>query len=371
MKKILSILLITTVISCTSKSAKDLLKTQNKINLKWNKSYTDDTIEKATLGLSWCYSNLGAKILNSVVLTNSNKIISVDINELGLNQNAIEKLELLHIKIKVTEEYLQNNSIDLGRYISLLIGASEHYYAITNVPKKLDDILSNYQLKQTKGYIDNSLVSFQHRIIEYSEQNNLNQLFVSSEIDPQNGEILEYETIDIMDNGQLRFGVFDSSGIRKNSGKPIDTRAGKPAKCMWCHESKIARLFTIQNDFSGFLPYLQFKDTLSNYFTQLNENRLTLVDGVNFNNSQEHTLMELVYISFMEPSAERLSLEWDLPITEIQNRLSNLQTHIYPEFPFLGNLYHRNEVESFAPFQSLEVSSSIRESSEIEVNHIN
>jgi hypothetical protein len=359
------------MLSCTSASLEDISENDNVINLKWNKSYTDDNIEKATLGLSWCYSNLGAKILNTVVLSNSNKIISVDVNELGFNQNAIENLEILHTEIKNAEEYRQKSYIDLGRYVSLLIGASEHYYAITNVPYDLEEILSNYQLNIDKGYINNSGVSFKHRIIEYSDQTDLKQLFMSTEVDPTSGEILEYETIEIMGNGQLKFGLFDVDGTRKNTGNPEHTRGGKPAKCMWCHESNINRLFSVQNDFSGYLTYPQMNATLTDFNNSLSEKQLLLTDGVNFNNTQQHSEMELIYISFMEPSAERLSLEWDLSITEVQNRLSNLQTHIYLEFPFLGNLYHRNEVESFAPFQSLEVSSSIREASEIEVNHIN
>jgi hypothetical protein len=73
----------------------------------------------------------------------------------------------------------------------------------------------------------------------------------------------------------------------------------------------------------------------------------------------------------MEPSAERLSLEWKMPLKQVQDLLANLPTHIYAEFPFLGNLYYRKDIESLAPFQGLAISSSVREQSEIEVNHLN
>lgn len=359
------------LISCTSVSSDNLIETDNTINLKWNKSYEDDSVENAVLGLSWCYSHVGAQILNSIVLPNSNNIITADITQLGFNENAIEHLEILHQKIKNSPEYEQNNTVDLGRYVSLLIGASEHYFAITNVPYDLNDILSNYQLNTDKGYIDNSSVSLKHRIIEYSNQNDLSQLFLSTEIDPLNDEVLEYETIEIMDNGQLKFGLFDADGIRKNIGSPEHTIAGKPAKCMWCHESNINRLFTLQNDFSGYLTYEQMNDTLTNFNNQLKNKQSFIASGVNFTNTQEHVQMELLYISFMEPSAERLSSEWDLSTYEVETRLSSLSTHTHPEFSFLGDLYDRNEVEQFAPFESLQVSSSVREKSPIEVNHLN
>ena len=73
----------------------------------------------------------------------------------------------------------------------------------------------------------------------------------------------------------------------------------------------------------------------------------------------------------MEPSAERLSIEWNMTVSNVQSLLSNLSTHIYPEFPFLGSLYDRTEIESFVPFQGLSVSTSVRETSQTEVNHIN
>ncbi len=373
-KKLLNIIIFVyslLLISCTSVSSNDLIEIDNNINLKWNKSYEDDVVDNAVLGLSWCYSHLGAQILNSIVLSNSNEIITVDITQLGFKQNAIEQIEILHQKIKETQEYTLNNTIDLGRYISLLIGASEHYFAITDIPYDLNDILSNYDLKADKGYINDSGVSLQHRIIEYSDQNDLTQLFISTEVNPQDGEILEYETIEIMDNGQLKFGLFDADGNRKNVGNPEHTIAGKPAKCMWCHESNINRLFTPQNDFLGYLTYLQTNDTLINFNNQLKEKQSLLTSGVAFNNTQDHVLMELLYISFMEPSAERLSFEWSLSVNEIETRLSSLNTHIHPEFSFLGELYNRNEVEQFAPFESLQVSSSVREQSDIEVNYIN
>ncbi len=369
-KKVYYIAMFLLVLSCTSTNLEELSENESSINLKWNKSYEDDTIEKARIGLSWCYSNIGARVLNSVVLPDSENQFIIEIDNLGFNENALEKIKILHNKLKDTEEYKLNNSIDLGRYISLLIGASEHYYTITNVPENLDDILSNYELKPSKGYVNNSTVSLKHRVLEYSNQEGLNQLFVSTEIDPQNNEIVEFETIEIMDNGQLKFGIFDSNGIRLNVANNEHTNAGKPAKCMWCHESNINQLFTPQNNFSGFLTSQQLNDTLINFNNKLKQQQLLLTDGVNFSNTQDHVMMELAYISFMEPSAFRLSNEWNMSEIEVQNSLSTLSTHVHSEFPFLGNLYNRNEVENFAPFSSLSVSSSIREESLIEVNHL-
>ena len=93
--------------------------------------------------------------------------------------------------------------------------------------------------------------------------------------------------------------------------------------------------------------------------------------GVDFSQTQQHTFTELLYISFMEPSAERLSREWNLTLTEVQNRLTGLPTHTYDEFPFLGTLYHRKDIELLAPYPGLSVSDHVREQSQTEVNHLN
>jgi len=314
---------------------------------------------------------MGAKVINSAVLPFENTIFKIDINAIALDKNATNKIKTLHQNIKNTAEYELKNSIDLGRYISLLIGASEHYYSITNVPENLDDILSNYTLQPSKGYVNNSSVSFKHRVIEYSNQNKTKQLFLSTETDPHNNQIVEYETIEIMENGQLRFGIFNPNKKRINAANEQHTTAGKPSKCMWCHESNINQLFTPQKDFTGYLRGEQLNDTLIKFNNSLKEQQNLLTKGVTFSNRQEHSQLELAYISFMEPSALRLSNEWNMSENEVKNRLKSLTTHVHDEFPSLGNLYDRNEVEFFAPFKSLTVSSSVREKSKIEVNHIN
>lgn len=372
MKKILLFLLISVFyISCLNEVDEIIAEDDTIINLAWYKSYEDDSHEKATIGLHWCMSMIGAKVLNSAVLPFENGVFRVDVNTIGLDENAVNKIKILHQKIKKSQEYEQKNNFDLGRYVSLLIGASEQYYTITNIPENLDDILFNYTLQPSKGYVNNSSVSFKHRVIEYSNQNKTKQLFLSTETDPHNNQIVEYETIEIMENGQLRFGIFNPNKKRINAANEQHTTAGKPSKCMWCHESNINQLFTPQKDFTGYLRVEQLNDTLIKFNTNLKAQQNLKTEGVTFKNRQEHVQLELAYISFMEPSALRLSNEWNMSESEVKNRLKSLTTHVHDEFPFLGNLYDRNEVESFAPFKSLTVSSSVREKSEIEVNHIN
>lgn len=370
---LISILIL--MVSCTNTSTSDLLQKTDPdatLELKWNKAYPEDNIEKSTIGLSWALSYVGAMLPSSPSgIVSNGEIITLNLNALGFEERALAKLKRLHQKIKLSNEYQTTNTIDLGRYVALLMGAPEHYYEIVGVPKRLDDLLSNYTLLPQKGYVNNSGVSLEHRVIQFSEQNNLQQVFLSTETDPITGEIYEYETVEIIPNGQIRFGIFDVDGNRKNNADPAHSNAGKPAKCMWCHESTIQRLYTVQDDFMGYLTSYELQNQLVNFNQLLQNKKYALPNGVNFRQTQQHTEAELLYISFMEPSAERLSLEWKMPVSQVQNLLSDLPTHVYPEFPFLGNLYDRNAIENRAPFNGLPVSTNVREASEIEVNHLN
>jgi len=375
MMRITLLLLLTLMLSSCNSSSSDLPQSVSPyitIQLKWNKAYPDDTIDKSALGLSWALSYVGAILPNAPYgIDFSSTTISLNLDQIGLNPTALQKMKMLHQKLMASEEYRTNHAVDLGRYVTLLLGASEHYYTIVGVPNSLDDLLSHYTLKPEKGYLTNSSISFEHRILQFSEQNTFDQVFVASEVDSVSNEVFEYETLEILPNGQLRFGIFDANGHRKNNADTSHSNAGKPAKCLWCHESSIQKTYDPQEHVFGYLPALQLQNQLIAYNESLVNTRLNLQNGVAFSETQQHTLTELLYISFMEPSAARLSSEWNLTIAQVETLLSGLPTHVYEEFPFLGTLYDRNSIEALGPFKGLPVSSSVREQSAVEVNHLN
>ncbi len=341
------------------------------ITLKWNQAHQEDTIDRAVLGLQWALSFLGATTLDDRrAIRHTPDHIFLDTALLGFDDTALDALRTLHRRMKESAEYQANSTLDLGRYVTLLLGSSEHYYRIVGIPEQIEHMLSAYTLEPDIGFLNNSSVSKVHRIIRYSKQQGFNQLFIAQEVDPTTREVREQETIELMPNGHVRFGIFDPAGHRIPAASPTHSDAGKPANCMWCHESSILPLFTDQVDVEGFLPAQKFQNILTGYQAQHALARLSLSRGVDFREDQQHTLTELLYISFMEPSAERLSLEWGLPLENVRARLAHLSTHRHHEFRFLGDLYHREDVEALAPFQGLPVSSSVREKSTREVNYL-
>ncbi len=365
MKKIILYLLLTFLwMSCVKKDYK--------IQLKWNKAYPEDTFEKNITGLKWCLSYLGSPIASDKLqkgIVYLDTIIQLDVKQLGFTKNAANYLSTLHSKLKQSEEYKKNNAIDIGRYIALTLGSSNHYYKIVDIPETIQQFDSTYNFYPIKGYISNSSVSKVHRIISYSKkEENYKRRFLSAEIDSVTKKILEYESLEIMPNGQLKFGVYNPEGNLIDAAEDHVTNAGKPAKCIWCHEVSILPIFTEQINFKEYLPYLQLDDSLVTYNKNLQKYQNDLWKDIQFKNKKNHQLMELVYIAFMEPSAERLSKEWNLPLTTVKEKLKHLKTHQHHEFPFLGVLYHRKEIDRIAPFISIEVPESIREKSSNEIN---
>lgn len=341
------------------------------LTLKWNKAYPDDTIDQSAVGLQWSLSFVGALLPNSPTgIEVGTQTITINLGELGFDPQALQHMIALHRKIKASQEYQRTNTVDLGRYVTLLLGASQHYYAITGMPQKLDTALSGYVLEPEIGYVNNSVVSLAHRNIRFSKPDGLKQFFVATEIDSLTRQVLEYETWELMANGQPRFGIYDADRNLKDNADREYTTAGKPAKCMWCHESGIQQMFSPQRDFPGYLMAAELQEKLIGFNQLLQRNRVGSPGRIDFSKRQQHTLSELLYISFMEPSAQRLSLEWQMPLAQVQQLLSGLPTHVYDEFPFLGQLYDRNAVEQLAPIKGLAVSSSVRESSASEVNHL-
>ena len=341
------------------------------IKLRYIKSHEDDSIDNAVQGFKWALSYIGAKHFNDEGIKVSGDLIVFNYHYQGFSTSAIQKMNVLKSKIVSTEDYKKFESIDLGRFITLLMGASEHYYAFVDQPKKMSDLIKKYVFAEKKGFINESSVSPKNRILSFSNQLKFNQLFITEEVDKNTGEILEYETFDLMDNGQLRFGIYNVDGDLINSASPMVSNAGKPAKCIWCHESKIQPIFSNQNDYDNYLTYIELQDTINYFKDMLESNQKQLSTGVEFSAMNQHAETELVYISFMEPSLQRLVTEWQLTENEALSIVEGLPTHVHPEFPFLGDLYERESIDKLAPYKNLAVPSSIRETSLNEVNYLN
>ncbi|MBK8599163.1 MAG: hypothetical protein IPN80_00160 [Flavobacterium sp.] len=89
-------------LSCENNSTSDLIdipSPETTLNLKWNKAYPDDNIDKSLIGLKWALSYVGAKLpvaLNGIYT--SGNTITIEVDRLGFAPNAVVLLSKLHTK---------------------------------------------------------------------------------------------------------------------------------------------------------------------------------------------------------------------------------------------------------------------------------
>lgn len=344
------------------------------IRLRWNKSHAGETQSDVETALKWALSYLGAELpAGSFARTlqwEGERVMLVNLAEAGFTDEAERLLvKLVHL-LKGSQEYGVHNSIDLGRFISLTIGSSHHYYQITEAATQYSLYRSNFIFDIKRFALTSSTISKEQRMIEAGVSNALSlPAFIAHEGTGSlaNGtfNVKEQEVIDIMRNGQLRVAIYKADGgTLDEAADTTVSLGGKPAKCLWCHELNFNPSFsTNTTNVSGYYTFQQFQQTVANSMSILNQYREQLNGDIDFAQLQEHAKMEITYISFMEPSAARLALEWNTTIEQVQTIMTGLPTHIYPEFPFLGQLYYRADADNRAAYSTIKVPDSIREKS--------
>ena len=355
------------------------MKEAVKLNIRWVASHPNENKDDAVAAFKWALSFLGAELpadgFDQALIFHQGDVIEVDFNELGFNKTAIEALRDLISLMKRSGEYVKTGGIDLGRFIVLTLNSSHHYYAITGAKSRLSDFLTSHDFSMEKVAILESGVSYGDRLIRIPSGTDISKLaFLSSEghgsLRDNSFETEEYEVVDIMPNGQNRFAIYDKNGLLMTAGDEKLGISGKPAKCLWCHETFIQPSFIGTSEVPGFIPPIQFNKLVSTWNKGLDSLRENLETALDFSKQHEHQLMEITYIGFMEPSIDRLSLEWQLSKDSVQSLLVGMASHIHPEFSFLGPRYHRKDIEQFSPYLALPVPDNAREFSIFEPKYI-
>ncbi|MBL7919726.1 MAG: hypothetical protein JNJ40_05395 [Bacteroidia bacterium] len=341
------------------------------MNLEFTKIYEIDNWENGRTGLFWTLSFLGAELKkdsleHAITKTDSTKF-NLNFSKLGFSETGLIALNKICDSLKKTEEYKVKQTVDLGAFVSLALGSSEHYYNITGVERDFFKILDKHKNEEPIIFpVTRSLVSKHTRILKlYAKGAVTDWLFVAEEGE---GDFFKntftakaYEVFDIMQNGQLRFAIYDQNGKIINASPKNLSDAGKPAKCLWCHEIVIQPLYTNNDSIKGSVTQAEFQELVKEMMFKLDLYRKNLNSEIDYSKTQDHSLAERLYIGYMEPSLMKLSKEWNIPVTKLKDILKKNRTHLYPEYPFFGDIYYRDSVNSFAPFTSCIKPFNVRE----------
>ncbi|MEO5641800.1 MAG: hypothetical protein ABIQ40_18870 [Bacteroidia bacterium] len=342
-----------------------------KIRLRWVKAYPTETWENVQTGIFWSLSYLGATLDSTygkeIINREDSTYFILDLVKAGFDQHALDAFTVIIDSLQNSEEYKKYNAIDLSRFLVLTEHSSWHYYEITGVAKTLEEFYKRHNATDDKEFhVYHSGVAKHQRNIRFViGPTALDMAWIAEEglgsLDSGTFTRTAYEVFDIMKNGQLRFAVYNEKGELLAGSPATHSAAGKPSKCIWCHELVVQPLFFESTEPVKGISVAAFGLLVDSTQRQLENYRAQLHSVIDFSKKQAHTQGELLYISFMEPSAFRLANEWGTDTMQSKSRMRKSTTHVYEEFPFLGASYYRKETDSLADYSTVPVPVSVRE----------
>jgi hypothetical protein len=350
------------------------------IKLRWIQSYPGQSRAKVNTGLFWALSFLGAKLpAKAAVISWDGAVLTLDLDAAGVPQASKTAWKKLLQMLKAGDEYRLMGGIDLGRFVFVSLCSSHQYYALTGVSPTYAEFRARHTFAPKQMAIVESAVARGSRLIEVGKGDRIDSVaFVAFEgagsLKDHTFQKADIETLDLMENGQLRFGLYDLEGHLKGAATPALTAAGKPSKCLWCHEINLLPPYKNVTDLEAYYGTQEFEALLAGATQVIANYRKTLAAKVDFDRRQDHSHAEELYMSFAEPTASRLAAEWNMPLDRVKQLLvsHHLKTHPHSELiddGILGDeLYDRNDVDPLAPYATIRGPSDMREPSSYEPN---
>ena len=351
------------------------------IDLRWIPSYENETQDSIEIGLKWIMSYLGAMLpqefIKQTMVWSDENIMTLDISKAGFSSRAERTWARLLKHYKNSQEYKTYKSMDIGQFVLLSFNASWHYYAITAASPNLTSFQSQYEFDSDSKLVflpGRSGVTSGLRIVHSSKASSVNRIAHTAEegIGENINDFKKQETevFDIMPNGQPRFAVYGLDGNLKVGGNPLLSRAGKPAKCMWCHESGVQLPFRVINKYplelANYKKFNQLVNTQNDMLDNYYNNFLPRLDTFR-NQKNLHYLAELLYITYQTPTTMRA--EGELALLNIDNDTLHLPIHMsyHHEFKFLKNIVSRKTLDSITNLHTFPTLTS-RETTVNEIN---
>jgi hypothetical protein len=348
------------------------------INLRWVRNYPKEHRHNVDTGLFWTLSFLGAELPDSAqVLSWHGDVVTVDLGAAHVQDGTADAWKKLLRVLKSSDEYRQMAAIDIGRFVFLSLCGANQYYALAGTSANYSGFLAKHRLDSREFAVVESGVAHGNRLIDAGTGPGFGDIaFVAYEGDGMlkdaSFQKQDIETVEFMRNGQLRFGLYDLDGKLKAHTTPALTAAGKPSKCLWCHELYVNPPFRNVTDLPGYHTTQQFRDLVTSQMRIVADYRKTLHSKVDFRKTQDHTNAENLYLSFAHPTGERLALEWKMPLRTVMMKLSAraLKPHAHSvaaDDGILGDqLYDRDDVDPLAPYAGTRGPTDIREASSYE-----
>ncbi len=344
--------------ACAAGAAPDV-----QITLRWSRFYAGETQARVSRGLLWLLHWLGADLPAGcepkVVTWLDGQRLRLSTAAAGLPPRAACVLRHLAQALQASEEAQVMGGVDVGRLVSLAIGVPGHYYAAVGTPPTIEAFRALHpEVGAVFAVLPVSLVAFGPRRLEASAATATpgGIAWLAAAVHDAEAAVpadVEWEAIDALPNGALRYAVYGHDGQLAAASNPGEGLAGKPSRCLWCHEGLLTGQLTIDDPLPlpGGLDRPQLAARISADNALLRDHFAQGARAIHPEIRDEHSQGELLYAGFLEPSATRLAIEWGMPRDAVLARLQGLPTHHESVFHVdAEEVYERWQVDALAPY---------------------
>lgn len=345
-------------LGCTASSSPPTAVDLSPLSLRWPLDGLL-TAEQVRVGIDW---NLG--LLSALPPADGSHLqideeggelwITLDPSRAGFPTRSHAALTDALVELRQSEELRETGAVDLGRLFMLTLHEPWRYYSITGA---CADYWSwgatRLPASHDRYDVVYSLLAAGDRIVLLPEAGAPVEELAFG-MATGRGELgsswapAEFETIDLMENGQQRFAAFDAQGRIRPWADPEVVLAGQPGRCIWCHEGNLM-FGTYENPSSeAAISYETWEQRIFDWQDDLDAWRAGLPTAIVYADTHSHTQAERIVRDFALPTVARAALEWGLSEEEAEALVdeAGLVRAEDEEWPERGQVLLRAEVDA-------------------------
>lgn len=279
----------------------------------------------------------------------------LDLAASGFAEHAQPALTDALAELRDSDALAATGAVDPGRLFMLTLHEPWRYYSITGACGRVEQWRHQRLAAEPDRYdVVASLLSGGDRSVLLSpdgtpvQQVGLAVATGVADLDDPDWVPGEFESIDLMSNGQQRFATYGVDGWIQPWADSAVVPAGQPGNCLWCHEGNLM-LGTHENpSTASALSYADWALRIGDWQAELEAWRQDQPTAIDWSDPQAHTWAERVVRDFLHPTAARAAVEWGLDPADADalQRAEGLWEGEDEEWPDRGRILRRAEVDA-------------------------
>lgn len=353
------LLIVVALCACAEPEAPAPPASLREVRVVWHQGWEGETWDRARAGLWWTLSSLGAsppadeRGLHLISVRDDEVVFDLDFDALGLPAGHEVAIDLALAPVWGSDEMALNGAVDLGRLLMATAYQPWVYAALAGVCPTYEDFAAARLGEGTASYlVTDSLLVEGERLLTMRQTPTAPAeiAFVAAEGEGSvlegDFEVLEREVVDVMDNGQQRFAVYDLRGDLLPAATV--SPAGQSGKCLWCHENHVMPIMTSNTPAPGHLDFAEVSAVIALAQSLIDEARAADDSAVDYQTYEVHAWSELLVETFLFAPPARIAREWRVDEAQVRAHLDDagLVGAPHEEYPEFGLLYARADIDA-------------------------